>query len=105
MALDVFWANAALADLEFAAEYIARDSPRYAAVLVGEAKAAAASLDEFSKRGRIVPEINDSDIRELFVCNYRMIYQIEGQTVYVIGFIHGSRDLWALWKKQPNRKQ
>jgi hypothetical protein len=39
------------------------------------------------------------------LCNYRLIYQVEERSVHVIGFIHGSRDLWALWKKGPSRKQ
>ncbi len=101
MALEVVWAKAALEDLELAAEYIARDSPRYASVLVREARAAASSLNILHKRGRVVPEISTVSIRELFVCNYRLIYQIALRTVYIIGFIHGSRDLWSLWKKQP----
>ena len=103
MALEVLWAKAALEDLEFAAEYIARDSPRYASVLVREAKAAASSLDVLYKRGRVVPEINDASMRELFVCNFRLIYQVAPRMVHIIAFIHGSRDLWALWKEHPRR--
>lgn len=104
MALEVVWAKAALEDLEFAAEYIARDSPRYASVLVREARAAAFSLNVLSKRGRVVTEINAADIRELFVCNYRLIYRITPRAVYIIGFIHGSRDLWSLWKRRPRAR-
>lgn len=100
MALKVIWTEAALSDLEAAAAFIARDSPHYASVLVRESDAAAASLDIFAKRGRVVPEANRLDLRELFVCNHRLIYQITPHTVFVVGFIHGSRDLWAVWKRR-----
>jgi toxin ParE1/3/4 len=63
---------------------------------------AARSLTDLGERGRIVPEINNPSIRELFVRSYRRIYQITTQAIYIIGFIHGARDLWALWK-QENR--
>jgi hypothetical protein len=53
--------------LEAAAEFIARDSPRYAAALVDEARAVAGSLRLFPFRGRIVPETSDQQLRELFV--------------------------------------
>ena len=104
MVLNVVWTEAALRDLESAADHIARDSTRYASVFVREAVAAARSLNVLAKRGRVVPEIHDANIRELFVCNHRLIYRIAPRTVYVIGFIHGSRDLWSLWKRQrrPN---
>ena len=100
MVVKVVWAEAALQDLEFAAEYIARDSVRYASLLIRESVAAARSLDILAKRGRVVPEINNPNIRELFVCNYRLIYRIAPRAVYVIGFIHGSRDLWSIWKRE-----
>ncbi|MBI3554288.1 MAG: type II toxin-antitoxin system RelE/ParE family toxin [Elusimicrobia bacterium] len=101
MALKVAWSSAALRDLETAADYIARDSARYASVLVREAIDAARSLNILAKRGRVVPEMHDPAIRELFVCNYRLIYRMAPRVVYVIGFIHGSRDLWSLWKREP----
>lgn len=103
MALEVVWAEAAIVDLELAAAYIARDSPGYASVLVKEAKAAAISLESLAKRGRVVPEISDGRVRELFVCNYRLIYRVLPGVVHVIAFIHGSRDLWSLWKRRPRR--
>jgi len=38
--------------------------------------------------------------RELFVRRYRLIYQVTEQTIYIIGFIHGARDLLALWERE-----
>lgn len=43
--------------------------------------------------GRIVPEYNNPDIRELIYQNYRIVYKIEKQTVYLTLVIHGSKEL------------
>ena len=100
MARKVTWTESAWADLEEAADYIARDSPYYAAGFVHEVREAARVLISQSQIGRVVPELNNAGIRELIVRNYRLIYQIKENTVYIIGFIHGARDLPALWNRE-----
>ena len=100
MAWRVIWTQTAWSDLETVADYIAKDSRHYAAAFVGEVRDAARSLAHLAERGRVVPEFHDSSIRELFVRDYRLVYQVAKETVYVIGFIHGARDLWALWERE-----
>ncbi len=100
MARKVTWTEVAWSDLEAVANYIAKDSPHYAAAFVREARDAARSLAYLAERGRVVPEFDNPSIRELFVRNYRIIYQVMEQTVYIIGFIHGTRDLWAFWERE-----
>lgn len=100
MAQRIVWTEAAWDDLEATAEYIAKDSRRYAAALVREAKGVARSLASLSQRGRVVPELSDPSLRELFVRNHRLIYQVMPDAVYIVGFIHGSRDLWSLWGRE-----
>ncbi len=97
MARKVVWSYEATDDLEAVAKYIARDSAFYAAAFVREVLDASRSLNEFSERGRIVPELANPDIRELFVKEYRLIYSIEESRVVVLGLIHGKRDLEKLW--------
>jgi toxin ParE1/3/4 len=97
VAQTVKWTDIATEDLEEVAEFIARDSVFYARVVVREAREAARSLRRFAERGRLVPEAARSDIREIFVRDYRLIYHLSGQRVFVIAFIHGARDLAALW--------
>jgi toxin ParE1/3/4 len=99
----VKWTTPALLDLQETAEFIARDSRYYAAALVREAMIAARTLRQFARRGRVVPEFRDDAIRELFVQGHRMIYRIAAdQSVQIIAFIHGTRDLSALWQQRPN---
>ncbi|MEA3416904.1 MAG: type II toxin-antitoxin system RelE/ParE family toxin [Thermodesulfobacteriota bacterium] len=100
MARTIKWTESATSDLEEVAEFIARDSRFYASVVVREARKAARSLGVSAERGRIVPERNSSDIRELFLWSYRLIYKVTFHHVYILAFIHGARDLESLWKRR-----
>ncbi len=56
-----------------------------------------------AERGRTVPELEEAAVRELIIGSYRLIYEIEDFDVYVLGLIHGARDLAALWQEEPPR--
>jgi toxin ParE1/3/4 len=96
VAYSVDWAESAILSVAEAAEYIAKDSPSYAAALVVKAEIAATSLLQFPERGRMVPEYGENSVRELFVGRYRLIYRIRRETVTIVAFVHGARDLAAL---------
>ena len=100
MARRVAWAETAWRDLEHVADYIAEDSPGYAAAFVRRIRDHARSLEEMAERGRVVPELEEPAVRELIVGSYRLIYEIKGADVNVLGLIHGARDLAALWGKE-----
>lgn len=91
MAREVGWAESAVEDLESIAAYIARNSGAYATAVAREIVRAASSLSELAERGRQVPEYGDPGIREIFVYNYRLVYQVTPETVKVLGIIHGAR--------------
>lgn len=97
----VRWTTPAWADVEEQARFIARDSPRYAIVLQREAQAAAKSLRQFARRGRVVPERGDDRLRELLVGNsYRLIYRIVADDeLHIVVFINSARDLDAFLKQ------
>jgi len=76
VARTVRWSEAATRDLEEAADFIARDSQYYAAALVRDARATARSLRTLAERGRIVPEARSSNVREIPVKSYRLIYWV-----------------------------
>jgi len=98
----VAWSHSAWSDLERAADYIARDSPSYAATLLERACAAARSLDRFAERGRVVPELGEATIREVFVGSFRLVYRVLPGRVDVLAFVHGARDLAALWRQEQS---
>jgi toxin ParE1/3/4 len=95
MARRVTWTESAGQDLKEIWEYIARDSLMYAGTFVRKAREAARSLNDSSERGRVVPEYDTPDIRELIVGNYRLVYQVTADDVFILRFIHGARQLPA----------
>jgi len=96
----VIWTETAWGDLEQVVTHIARDSWHYAAAFAREARDASRSLSQFPNRGRAVPEFNDPAVREIFVRSYRLLYTVGKDAVYILGFIHGARDLRALWERE-----
>ena len=96
MAYEIVWAESAVASLVDAIEYIARDSPSYAAAFAVRAERVASSLDAFPERGRRVPEFDDPGVRELEVGSHRLIYRVASNRVVLLAFVHKSRDLGML---------
>lgn len=94
----VAWSRSAQAALDEAVSYINLDSPANARRVLVAALAEAASLENFSERGRIVPELGDPQIRELLVLNYRLLYRVSDDHVTVVAFLRGVRD-FATWRK------
>jgi plasmid stabilization system protein ParE len=100
MARKIIWSYGATDDLDALAEYIARDSPFYAAAFTRQILDASRSLNEFSEKGRIVPELGNPNVRELLIREYRLIYSIEQSHVVILALVHGARDLKAFWEKE-----
>ncbi len=91
---EVIWSPSALDDVDYIAEYIARDSVDRAALFAIRIIGAADQLHDFPHSGRVIPEINDPDCRELFYGVYRIMYRIVDSEVWITGVVHGARD----WK-------
>ena len=91
--MKLIWTDPSIADLRAVRDYIARDSDYYAADLVEQVVLSVEKLLRFPKLGRVVPEVQDENIRELFHQNYRIIYRIAGERTEILTIIHGSRDL------------
>lgn len=89
----VTWSPEALDDVEAIAEYIERDSPAYARAVVQKILASTRKLVSFPQSGRVVPELDDDAIREVFVYSYRVIYRTHDQRVLVAAVVHGKRML------------
>ena len=94
----VVWAQSAYAALDEVIAYIAQDSPQAAVQVLERALDTAAGLGTLSERGRVVPELQDPAIREVFIHRYRLLYRIELDRVVVVAFLHGARD-FAKWRQ------
>ena len=77
--------------LDDVVSYIAQDSRPAAERLLIQALEAASSLDVFSERGRMVPELDQPNVRQLLVHRYRLIYEVTPDEVQILAFVHGAR--------------
>lgn len=89
----VGWTPQALADLQAAYEFVARDSIRYAEALTDRLFDAVGRLELFPLSGRVVPEIGREDIRELIVGTYRVVYRVSDDEVEILTVTHAARPL------------
>ena len=89
----IVWTEPAVEDLRELHAYIARDSETYASGFVERIILAAERLADYPKVGRIVPETNDENVRELLYQRYRIIYRVKGDIIEMLSVIHGARDL------------
>ena len=96
----VVWTQVAWDDLEEVVTYISKDSSHYAAGFAREVRAASRTLSQLAERGRLVPELDNPTIREIFVRSYRLLYSVTEQVVFILGLVHGARDLGALWERE-----
>lgn len=96
MAQTLIWSREALDDIDAIAEYISRDSIYYANQVVERLLQLGESLPAQPNLGRIVPELNDPNVRERFVYSYRLIYEVKDDAIYVLAVIHGKRLLESI---------
>jgi plasmid stabilization system protein ParE len=92
--VEVIWTNQALYKLNKFVDYIAQDdvliAEKWALKLIEKTD----QLIEQPESGRIVPEYNESNLRELIFGNYRVIYRIRKNenTVYIQTVWHVRQD-------------
>jgi plasmid stabilization system protein ParE len=96
VAQTLIWSREALDDIDAIAEYISRDSIYYANRVVERLLQLGESLLGQPNLGRIVPELNDPNVREQFVYSYRLIYEVKDDAIYVLAVIHGKRLLESI---------
>jgi addiction module RelE/StbE family toxin len=87
----VIWAPQAIEDVEAIRTHVARDSARYAALVVERIVAAVERLQDHPHSGRVVPELGDESIREVIHGNYRIVYRLRNDVVEIATVFHGAR--------------
>jgi addiction module RelE/StbE family toxin len=83
------WTNKSLKDLKAINDYIALDSKFYASRFISRLILRVDQLALFPESGRIVPEKNNSEIRELIEGNYRIFYRNNKSFITILR-IHNS---------------
>ncbi len=93
--VSIVWTRPALTSLLEIARYIQIENPSAARRLASTIRARVARLEKFPESGRDVPEFPDSDLREIIVNDYRVIYRYlkAASRVEILAVRHGARTL------------
>ena len=95
MAYGLIWAPAARLDLRELASYIAESRPLAAQHFVQQVLQEVERLAHFPESGRIVPEFEEPNIREVIRRPCRIVYRVKSaqQTVEVARIWHAARGI------------
>ena len=89
--ITLLWSPQSLHDIENIRAYIAEASPLYADLVVRRLVAAVERLTAFPQSGRVVPERNTPEIREVIVRPYRIVYRVRPGLVEIVTVFRASR--------------
>ena len=93
MDFKIVWTLRSREDLRDIATFIASDNPPAALKLGGLIFARVDTLEKFPELGRVVPERNQPNIREIVVKNYRIVYRVHQKEKFleILRVWHGAR--------------
>jgi addiction module RelE/StbE family toxin len=89
--MKVHWTRNAIDHLVNIYEYISLNSPTYAKQMVDRITGRSVQIADNPQSGRMVPEYQSEDIRELIEKPYRIIYRVKHDQIDVLAVIHGAR--------------
>jgi len=89
--MEIEWSPLAIERVLEIAEYIALDKPDVAMQWASDIFDSTDKLREHPRLGRIVPEIQEDEYRELIEGNYRIIYLIGTSKISVLTVRHGKQ--------------
>jgi plasmid stabilization system protein ParE len=87
------WSEPAQQELREIRSYIARDSVANARRFVRTVRDAVGGTQLFPDAAARVSEWDFKNIREVFVGQYRVIYEFDTDVIHVLTVIHGARQL------------
>lgn len=89
--MTVRWTEQAVTDIREIRAFIERDSARYGRLVAERLVQAAERLKMFPDSGRVVPELDRDDVREIIVGAYRIVYHSEANAVTLLTIFRSSR--------------
>ncbi len=87
--MKIIWSPLAIDRVAEIANYIAKDKPTAAEKWVDKIFSKVEGLISSPKLGRLVPEINKDQYREVIYGNYRIVYRIEEKRISILTVRHG----------------
>ena len=91
--MKVHWTDTARQHLHGIYAYIAQNSPEYALRMVDRLTRRSQQIGEFPLCGRVVPEFEHGQIREVLEGPYRIIYYIRPQQIDVVAVVHAAQPI------------
>ena len=91
--MKVFWTETAVNHLSAIYNYISQNSPQYAQRLVERLTRRSEQIANFPFSGRLVPEFETEQMREVIEGSYRIIYYIKPEQIDVIAVLHAARNI------------
>jgi plasmid stabilization system protein ParE len=82
------WTDHAVEQLAAVAEYISLASPVYAEQVLERLVGRLDQACVFPESGRVVPEVNRAEIRELLEPPYRLIYRVHPEVIEILSVLH-----------------
>lgn len=89
--VSIIWTENALQDINSIAVFISNDSEFYAKQFVRKIINATIKLETFPEIGKPLPELPQSDYKEILFKKYRIIYRIASESIYIISVHHSAR--------------
>jgi toxin ParE1/3/4 len=87
----ISWTKKSLKDLRAINDYISLDSSFYAVRFISKLISRVDQLIEFPESGRMVPEKNVHEIRELIEGNYRIFYRLQKEKITILRIHNAAR--------------
>ena len=96
--MNVYWTETATRQLDRIYEYISETSLVYARRMVDRITRRTEQIAEFPRSGRIVPEFERANIREVIEGAYRIIYLIDEDIIDILAVVRGAQDVgsWTI---------
>ena len=102
---ELIWSPRAVADLEEIRTFIDADSPAWADLTVRRIVAAVERLQQFPDSGRMVPERQSPELREVISGSFRIVHRRRATTGEIAPGFSGVRGFSSLWLLQrPNSR-
>jgi toxin ParE1/3/4 len=90
--IELIWSLRAIADLEEIHAYVAADSPAWADLTVRRIVASVERLRQYPDSGRVVPERQSPELREVVSAKFRIVYRRKPDLIEIATVFRGSRD-------------
>jgi len=89
--MKIFWSPLSIERITEITKFIAEDKPGAAEKWIHSIFSSVEKLVDFPQSGRIVPELDHEEIREIIHGNYRIIYQKSSDNIEILTVRHSKQ--------------